>query len=271
MPASCSKFVVFYLCVRRSEKAETSYIPAGDSFVWKQLGAITYFAILAYPAPTEWSKRDVFVEHMKGLLFKRFWGPPGSPGRAARRRQISRKYSGMRWKRIEEVCRAAHFRIEKRYFARQLAWDMFIHHHLRGLQWEWPRLGAFRAMPPGRVSLQFEVTSRRAGESAAKKRLGRWHPENVTALFEKFATLFPNMDESSFRKRIWRPSLPVLHLAMAIPEDRLEKADWFISMLRDPSWVAPALLNAERLRVPLPDGVSGFSLKSAIRLLPTES
>ena len=38
--------------------------------VWAHIGAIAYFAVLAYPKREEWPKRDEFIEAAKAWLAK---------------------------------------------------------------------------------------------------------------------------------------------------------------------------------------------------------
>ena len=67
------------------------------------------------------------------------------------------------------------------------------------------------------------------------------------------------------RQRVWKPSLPVLHLAVALNSHVLQHDVTIFDLLEHPTWVAPILEGAERLR---PQLEKAFDLPPAIRLYP---
>jgi hypothetical protein len=219
------------------------------------LGAMAYFAVLAYPR--DHRKRNDFVDGAKAIC-------AGLSLSAAEikpwyRRSLKNGEADRTLRRgINEV-------MFKRLAAAQMAWWLFND----DLQLGNVRLRVRDPLGnPNRASSRLSVKSAadvladlvrsKTKETAYRvhhdSKVERWTPENVLT-------------------RIWTPSKPVLHLAMAFPAFGLppgERSLDPIAMMLNPVWLRGTLIKAQGMRALLPDRIPTFDPRNTVDLLPRE-
>ena len=110
-----------------------------------------------------------------------------------------------------------------------------------------------------------------------------WEPRSVLALCERGARLLNaarweythaekefGWDRVTFWNRVWKSSMPVLHLALFFPHKNGVKVNPFL-LIHDPSWLRLTLLNAEAMRSLLHQWFTGYDAETTVRLLPVEN
>jgi hypothetical protein len=221
---------------QKPELGEQTAVPVGGDLARAQMGAAMYLAVLAYPAHSEWPKRDQFIEAVKAGLLKeaRRRGYPG--------KQIQKRYREFREKRINQILDRAYRRI--------LRWRMPA-----GMAANWMLMDGARFGPavlPGNIPVRAIIlhapnSPRRAMQEIRKKVEQRdgAHREEDSAL-------------ANLHHRVWANSLPVLHLVMPIAQ-RLNSEDDPTKLIYDPSWVGGALRYAELLVEYLPHKIPSFN------------
>jgi hypothetical protein len=255
-------------------ESETIVLPVSGPEA--RLGAMGYFAVLAYPERKNWPKRDELVDAFKAFLFK------ADIHRGLERRRVSRKYSGMRdGTMLGRVSRAV-YRIQALRLpaARMASWKL-IHRQTFG-----PVIKGTRS-----TILKIGAPKERQWAREFRKEYPNWEPtsihecarlmafqlEHARREWEQHhhkdaAPLWNNPDVTiesaarNVRRRVWNASMPVLHLAMVFPR-RQERPD-VIELVRDPSWLSSALKSAEATRQVLPQCIHSYDQRKAIRLLP---
>lgn len=217
--------------------------------LWAHIGAIGYFAVLAYPKREEWPKRNRFMEAAKAWLAKEYIKHGG------KRAEIRPHYRQWKNEKIDGVLNRAFYRIKGwRLPAAKLAWEKIM---------DGQRVGPFvlKVKDPDDPN---------------------WKPRSVLALAERGARLLNatrwehsrserefGWDVPTFTHRVWASSKPVLHLALYFPYKNRIKFNPLL-LIHDPSWLRPTLLNAEAMRLHLRRWFPTYDPESAIRLLPTE-
>jgi hypothetical protein len=241
------------------EVGEQTGIPVAGPLWLRQMGAAAYLAVLAYPGRDEWPKRDQFIEGVKARFVKE------ARRRGCPKQRIPQKYRSFSNRRIDQILR--------RTFHRLWVWRAPA-----GLAGNWMMVAGSRFGPyTFKVSLRRLRTATFVRSSA--KYLG---PEttDVTRLspFRAMQEIVKQIDEAkgmhreelpaleNARRRVWTNSLPVLHLTMPIAY-RLSTEDNPMKFIYDPSWVAPALRNAECLLKLLPHKIASFNPRRALRLI----
>ena len=253
---------------------ETTAIPVTG--VEAHLGAMAYFAVLAYPTREEWPKRDEFVETAKALLSKKYIARGGD------RRKILRKYSGMKNEKIDGTLSRAFYRIQAlRLPAAQMAYWKIIHNtrfgpfirgtHSTVLKFKAPQEGEWaitfaEEYPSWEPTSLNECAKLMAFQLENARRDWKWHNHRDVAPLAQNPNITFEPASKNVLHRVWKATMPVLHLAMAFPK-RQEEPD-VIRLIHDPSWLPSTLRYAEEIRSVLPQCIPSFDPATAIRLLP---
>jgi hypothetical protein len=217
---------------------------------WRHLAAIIYFAVLAYPSDQEWRKRDLFVQAYKAKLCKHYIRK--HPGERA---TIFPSYRGFKNEHMDGILNRAIYRIRCwRLLAAKLASEKIIHG-----QW----VGRFQIRVIDPEDSIWQPRSMRAMHDRGAKLLnaGRWENHRPE---KEFGWTINNV-----RSRIWKSSLPVLHLALSFPAARLVEDDPLL-LINQPSWVKDSLVYAELLRPHLRTWFPSYVEENAVRLIPTD-
>ena len=230
------------------------------------LGAMAYFAVLAYPKPQEWPKRNELVEALKAHLSKAYIA------RGGERRKVLPKYRGMKNEKIEKVLDKAFYRIKAlRLPAAKMAYWKMIHGQ---------RVGPFL------IKLKQSSNEGNIGLKRFAQEYPSWEPTTITECARRMAAMLDVArqdweqhchedtefvwDEKNILHRVWASTKTVLHLAMFFPHKGERKVDVF-RLIHDPSWLTSTLANAEALRRILPQFIHRYDSEKAIRLLPIPS
>ena len=238
--------------------SETTGIPVKGPLA--SMGAIAYFAVLAYPSRAEWPKRDKFVKGAKAWLLWRATkrGYPKKRIKAEYRNEW-RKKGGPR--KFDAVADRAFDRILKRRFpaAQMLLWNCF-HGFKINLQFDSPKGVRLKTLT---VELRYKGLP-----NQKRKRFNSYKAAEY---------LTGNSDSGNMRRLVWRESLPVLHLALALESEmyRAEKSPLnhlklhpLDYLILDPSWLPRTLSQAEMLRLLMMKYFPKVG-RGLIQLLPT--
>ena len=175
----------------KPEAGEQTKIPVSGDLWQRAKGAAMYLAVLAYPAPEEWPKRDRFLKAAQAWILKscpRGWA------------KHLRKW---RPRDVKAVMNHAFWRIDsRREKAANIAKNLIV-----SAAWS----GQLESLLPSSIREAF------GAHSAADTEL-----------------------VANAMHRVWAESLPILHLAAALPPDRTGR-----DLISDPSWVAESLGTAE--------------------------
>jgi hypothetical protein len=220
-----------------------------------QDGVRSLFAVLAYPSPREWKKRERFVMAMSALEYERFVQQGGS------RRDVPAGIRRMKNQQIVGQLSRGFRKIAVRLSAGSVAYGMVFSGTY--IPYDAPA-------PDG--SLGLAVHAPKAVTEALKELLKSKAENTSKPYFESGAALCNAMH------RIWALSLPVLHLAVAlfpIVEFYTGKSSAPLPrilpcLIAQPTWFGSALRFAETLRTRLHEKVPTFKSGAAICLLPAE-
>jgi hypothetical protein len=233
------------------EIGEEILIPVAGSLRQRQLGAAEYLAVLAYPAEDEWCKRSEFMDAVNVWLLKKVIQPSWPRGR------LPDKYRGYRPSKAKAVMDRGFWRIRSRRVKAAI-------------------MGYARLMDGWRMA-PMEIAGRRfflRAPTSVKKDVARWKA-NLPCGVNKAAKWIAGPDRKvnkasscpdsirNIKQRIWRESLHILHLAMALPDGRTMQ-----DLILNPTWVATSLPQAEGF-LWLLFAVLGLSRREPIRLLPS--
>lgn len=146
----------------------------------------------------------------------------------------------------------------------------------------WPVNPELRAWRPRDIDTAIQKAGRHvnerlmAAQSLAFRLSGRQRPGNefiaqLQAIHgirhsdaKPLAESLPAQTEAA-RQRVWKRSLPVLHLAVALNEHAQRDGANLYELLDHPAWIGPVLERAEGLREPLEQA---FELPPTVRLYP---
>jgi hypothetical protein len=227
-----------------------------------RVGVIAYYAVLAYPKPSELAKRAAFSKALIASWMKAFAGGLG-------RKQVPAFFTGFKNEKIGGALRLGLKRLARRLSAGTIGLSIV----LRGTWEVAEHLGTAEVFVPGPSTI----------DQAIRAYVGRRGTEEETETAVKNET-----------HRVWGESLPVLHLAMSNPivvkvtQDRLNADrtiapgptfidDKVLDSIFEPEWLRESLENAEELRPTLGDRLGtdphdplrrGFRPEEALRLLP---
>ncbi|MCW9054879.1 MAG: hypothetical protein OQJ98_02800 [Candidatus Pacebacteria bacterium] len=176
------------------------------------MGAIAFLAIIAYPGKGEYHKRDELVEASKSWILKEAT-QKGSPERA----EVYEKYRQYPNQQIDGKLRQLEARVWKRLCVAELARDIIRQHQ-------------FATHLPDSLK-----------KSNRELRL--------KYLDETYATSGSNFDvlqsEKTFRKREWKPSLPILHYAISLLAMVLKGESFSIrDLVLSPDWLPEIIKGA---------------------------
>lgn len=234
--------------MREQEIAETTPVEVEGTAVAG--AALCYLAILAYPL--NWEKRDLLIHHLKDLFVRALAHPVGSPEHRKRKHRL--REAGCNWKpskfeKTRGVINKGFGHIAKRLAAAECAGLMII-----------TKLG--RPLIDVTMDEVFEFS---------RKGKRPWRPTSIRAFGRLGAECF-QMDEAHFRQRIWRPSLPVLHLAIMCPKMKADEKyhHYALRLLFSPEWARTAIFQAETYRRGFGYLLPSFQRSRVVRLLPSE-
>jgi len=255
-------------------KPEVTSIPVTG--VGAHVGAMAYFAVLAYPNRDGWSKRDKLVDALKAWLSKAYIAKGGD------RRKILRKYKRLKNEAIEGTLSLAFYRIQAlRLPAARMAYWKLIHGQIVGSVVKGTRSTVLRLRAPKESEWankfaeeypSWEPTSLNecarlmAFELENARRAWGWHDHKDAAPLSQNPDITIESASKNVLKRVWKATMPVLHLAMAFPKKQ-EHPD-ILGLIHDPSWLPSTLRYAEGLRRMLPQFIHRYDSEKAIRLLP---
>ena len=228
---------------RASEVGEQTAIPVGKNLALARMGAAAYLAVVAYPDRVEWGKRDDFIEAVKSFLLK------GSISQGCPRRWVKEKYRSFPNRRIDQTLDKA-FRIivRSRLPAGMIAnWLM-----MDGARFEVPLLAGKPAIPMVLRAPNSVSRGMKAVLELVKKRDNRRNLAEDAAL-------------SNLYHRVWKTSLPVLHLVVPITGRFRELSDP-VKLVLDPSWVENSIRSSQWLWAYLPQRIPSFCPETAIQL-----
>jgi len=216
---------------------------------------VNYFALLAYPMPTERAKCIEFSQALKTLRYKLYLKGGGD------RAKVPDFYRGYKNEAMAGRVRLGFRRVIVRLEAASMA--LCIYFDGLGVPYDDPT-------PNGSVGMVIEAPG--TVNKAAEDLLRHTRPD-LLQNNETFDSAMVNI-----KHRVWAASLPVLHLAIALIRAMIHRPGFpnqmekvFIAMLHDPQWLSQTLDDAERIRFELPSRIPTFRAEQAIRLLPTET
>ncbi len=258
-----------------------------------QDSVLQFLAVLAYPQPLEKKYRDPFAEALHAAVYKaRVWEQRTDkhdsvalrtlvPGEY--RRKTNRKYQGL----INKGMR----RVDTRLTAGNIA-ARFCFSGLRI-----PASGLGRrssVIRPGERCARIPITFLNSNEEPPTQGLEFIGPNSVRDALRDAVkvrdrqlgalyygeTLGSGLDDAieNHRRSLWIPSMPVLHLAMALFDELCNfpkgyatpGAEFLMGLLQDPTWLRDVLVRAEGYRNILAERIpqGEFDPTRAIRLLP---
>lgn len=224
-------------------ESEVTAIPVEGPYAW--LGAAGYLAVLAYPGRNEWKKRTEFVEAWRSCLIKHHRNWAISHGKTDDLPPIPE----MKNQQIDNKIRAGVRRITRH---RLPAADVMVER----LLWETPdaaRLfGAALELWAKRQGMEnariTKITRPKGTISAAIGRRTECKVKVKSEVCDPFGV------RSNIFSKSWTPSLPVIHLALALRSTLLKMAknggaafDAF-HLVVNPEWLPGTLEAAEVFR-----------------------
>jgi GNAT superfamily N-acetyltransferase len=189
---------------QKPELGEQTAVPVGGDLAQAQMGAAMYLAVLAYPAHSEWPKRDEFIEAVKALLVKR-----------ARRRGYPRKLINHKYRR-------------------------FKNEHIDGILNRAFRRISRRRLPAGQMAFWIICGAMSKRTNITLNKLSYWWATRVWPGF-------PDAEAADVKRRVWRETLPVLHLVMVFPRGLILNGDG-LGLILNPSCLPGALRTAQYWR-----------------------
>jgi hypothetical protein len=212
---------------RRPELDEETGIPIIGPPWLRRKGATMYLAVLAYPATKDWKKRDKFMKAVRAWMLK------------AQPRRWVKSEDKLRPRDIRATMNRAFWRIDSR---RLRAGEIALGLIGNATGQRNPGLLAMRRLLGGRLDGFFPRSVRQA--------LGAVSAADTDRI-------------ANAMHHVWAESLPVLHLAMALPSGQIGR-----KLIIDPSWVAKSLHDAEFWR----SFTHVFAIRhgcAAVQLLPS--
>jgi hypothetical protein len=257
-----------------------------------QDSVLQFLAVLAYPQPSEKQKRDPFAEALHAAVYKtRVWERRTDKHDSVAlrtlvpeeyRRKTNRKYQGLINKGMRRVD------------ARLTAGGNAARFCFSGLRIPASRLGKRSSViRPGEPCARIPITFLRSYENV-NQGIEFIGPETVRdalrdaigardrkrGILHYGANQKRGLDDAieNHRKSLWIPSMPVLHLAMALFDElcnfpkgyETPGAEFLMGLLQDSTWLRNALVRAEGYRNILAERIpeGEFDPVRAIRLLP---
>ena len=237
---------------RKPEAGEQTKIPVSGDLWQRAKGAAMYLAIVAYPAPEEWPKRDRFLKAAQAWILKscpRGWAKhlrkwrPRSIRMAMDKafwRIESRRLPAAEMLRVILVCTMPFpgFKIAGPRTVNQAA--------------EWiagPRRKTRKIHDEGPVTPRENETRCQPCKDRGKNSLAMRMVDGTPMCVSCFRGKDPRVLKmnrnrlGNIKHRVWAETLSVIHLAMAIPGGPTWR-----NLIVDPSWVAKSLHNAEIYR-----------------------
>jgi hypothetical protein len=209
---------------RRPEIGPEVRISVVGGLAQRMIGAATYLAILAYPAPKEWRKREKFVDAVRVWLSKQIMEPHYP------RLRMKEKYRHFKPSQAKVIMGHAFWRIgSRRLRAVQMLAGMV------GEGWEHGSC-KFLLADPG-DSMKEDIKNWDRARGIKKAALWIAGPGGRTERIN-----CPDRSRN-IKQRIWAESLPVLHLASVLPSGANGRG-----LILNPVWVSEALQKAELLR-----------------------
>ena len=237
-------------------------------------GTMVYMAVLAYPNRSQWEKRDRLVEASKAYVLKDWIAQGGD------KKKVKRKYRSYRNDLMEKSFRAAVKRINRRRIPAAIA-----------AQWMMASKFQFNLEHARQATQEMEPEQqvRHVAAAVFVNRLLRSAPANVRQAMQQFVGILTTRKEDTedadddtitedeavrnLRVRVWKESLPVLHLAIPLAGrwQKLckERQSMAVAFLYDTSWLESSLTVAENLREHiLPENIRGYRPEEAVQLIP---
>ena len=237
---------------KSSEEPETSVIPIDGP--WARIGAARYLAVVAYPLQNDWPKRDRFVEAAAHWLDR----VRGVGGRQMRETRIDGAFN-----------KAFHLLQTRRLPAARAARWISLMQMLTRSPWRelWKDGKVPRVPGPNRMALRYFRETERLEQNQEFAGLMRYRSDRKRNSKPKSK---PNL--TNILRRVWKETMPVLHLAVAFvetaPGEISGQAHRLEYHILNPHWLIPALARAESLRGSLQSIVASFTTENAIRLSP---
>jgi hypothetical protein len=243
-----------------SEAAETRFIPTEGINAYH--GASVFLAVIAYPERSEWPKRKEFVTAARAFGLKDYIAHGGN------RKMILPKFRRLKNEKIAGILSKAVRRMAARLSAASMAMCMIL---------DGAKIPFEESLPgkPVGVVLRGPNSVFKAANALLRDR------EAHQGVY-----LEPHSGAANILHRRWVSSLPVLHLALALPVHKFAVAtlkqagasgalrelsvELALLWIYKPDWLGQALAYAEKMRHMLPVRIPPFRLENAISLLPTE-
>ncbi len=231
---------------------ETTGIPCDGTLAW--VGAAAYLATLAYPEDT--AKRDHFIRHVAATRARQWVAAGGTWDDVPESLRIRKDKLYAKGPFGPCLARIVGARIAAAYMGRELIGRVDFESTRRDPGAAW--LGQRSARP----ALTLKIVPTIDGK-----------PATVNTLAEHAVTRGFHASRTNVITRIWSPSKPVLHLAIALL-DRIAELDNVVdlpALIGDPVWVRAAVGNAELLRIHITRSpYIGITDEQTIRLLPKQ-
>lgn len=230
--------------------AETTGIPVEGPLA--TIGAIAYFAVLAYPKESEWPRRDKFMEAGEADHWRLFKDHPDY------RARVAVKYRHKRRRTIDNVMSRGLRHIAHRIRATLIFDDLEFAECFNILLEGSKDVKIVIGDQPGidLTDLNFEPFKRGISAAALRaiERKKQFQYQRCEYPLEP-GVYASKTDLQNALNRDWSQSKPVLHLAYALRqmiEFRFMTADNKVQWTRlfdEPDWVGPCLKDAESLRL----------------------
>lgn len=267
-----------------------------------QDAVLQFLAVLAYPNISDEKKRDTLAEAIHAALYKaRVWNERSKKhDSSALRTRVPAEFRKIKNRRIDGLVRRGLGRISHRIMAGNVALRFLLAGTII------PLSGSESSSTTELTSKPFHIPITVLRSSGPARPLKLVAPKtlrdaflDVVKLKQQKEKIYLSEDDAmeNFRKQVWVPSLPVLHLACTLyvetcrlpvaPADAIgealesagerrrreqswEGAQFIWELTSDPSWIADALVRAEGYRNLLGDRIPqcDFNLDKAVRLLP---
>ncbi len=202
------------------DDTETTFLDCSDP-ASLMLAAIAYLAVVAYPEKSEWTRRNAFVEACKQLWVREAQKRGYEFGPVRRNRDIyesgpiTHAFRRIRDTRIPSAEAATMFLLNRR----------------------------------GPIQLRFLGKGERRVDEAIKlfvAGLPAWKVSRFAASVEENKRVRFKYQNAYIRQ--WAPTLPVLHLSMALHSVLIERKCTLWVLLLEPAWVVRAMQTAEGFR-----------------------
>lgn len=235
-----------------------------------QDSVLQFLAVLAYPQISEKRQRDLFAEAFHAALYKaRAWEQRANKhDSAAFRTRVPQQFRRMPNRKIDGMIAKARRRLASRLSAGSMAW-CFCWRVLHNVKTPNDIVNEIRfaGLETIRDALRGMVKDR--DEHRSGMRYGETPESGKEDAIE------------NFRKTVWLPCMPVLHLATAFYEEVTQHGCFeartvdpvvYLNLVLNPAWLRDALLRAEGYLCILPARIPSkqfeFDSAKAVRLLP---